>query len=242
VAVCPTGAITHSLLPADDFVELPAEAPVTMPALLDLLRRRRSIRRYRDEPVPDEVIRQLIDAAVLAPSGHNAQSWHFTVIRDAQRLQKIRDCVIGFYEKLLKMLDSPLKRPVLRLIAGRRGFQALRGARGPLSMLIRDHHRGQDRILWGAPALILAHAPKADLTGAESCHYAVANMMLAATSMGLGTCLIGFLTIPAQRHRPLRDELRVPPDHELHAALVVGYPDLEFVRNVPRRKPPVEML
>jgi nitroreductase len=50
--------------------------------MLDMIRKRRSIRKYTDQAVPDEQIRQLLEAAMAAPSGSNIQSWEFVVIKD----------------------------------------------------------------------------------------------------------------------------------------------------------------
>lgn len=55
------------------------------------LHTRRSVRKYTDQPVTDEEIRILLDAAMIAPSAGNAQPWHFIVIRDAQILKSIPD-------------------------------------------------------------------------------------------------------------------------------------------------------
>jgi len=56
-------------------------------SLLEVIFKRRSIRRYKDEPVPDEVLRNILEAGRLAPSANNAQPWHFIVVTD----QKIKD-------------------------------------------------------------------------------------------------------------------------------------------------------
>ena len=50
--------------------------------MLDMIKKRRSIRKYTDQPVTDEQIRLLLEAAMAAPSGSNIQSWEFLVVRD----------------------------------------------------------------------------------------------------------------------------------------------------------------
>ncbi len=57
--------------------------------LFEALRSRRSIRSYTEEPVSDELLAELLDAAMLAPSAGNQQPWHFVVIRDRHKLDKI---------------------------------------------------------------------------------------------------------------------------------------------------------
>jgi len=51
-------------------------------SLLDVIFNRRSIRRYKDEPVPEEVMKNILEAGRLAPSANNAQPWHFIVVTD----------------------------------------------------------------------------------------------------------------------------------------------------------------
>ena len=58
------------------------ETMVVMSYLLDVIKQRRSIRKYKKEPVPQEVVQRIIETAVYAPSAHNAQPWRFVVITD----------------------------------------------------------------------------------------------------------------------------------------------------------------
>lgn len=53
-------------------------------SLLDVIFRRRSVRRYQSEPVPDDVLKNILEAGRLAPSSDNAQPWHFIVVTDAE--------------------------------------------------------------------------------------------------------------------------------------------------------------
>jgi len=55
----------------------------------DLLRKRRSIRSYRPDPVPEEMLLTILDCARLGPSGHNSQDWKFVVVRDKVRRDKL---------------------------------------------------------------------------------------------------------------------------------------------------------
>lgn len=57
--------------------------------IFECLHTRRSVRQYGDEPVSDEQVRILLDAAMIAPSGGNEQPWHFVVVRDKELLLKV---------------------------------------------------------------------------------------------------------------------------------------------------------
>ena len=56
------------------------------PGLFETIYATRALRRFKREPVPDDVIFQILDAAIRAPSGQNAQDWRFVVVRDAATL------------------------------------------------------------------------------------------------------------------------------------------------------------
>lgn len=58
-------------------------------SLLDVIFRRRSIRRYRSEPIPDDVLRNILEAGRLAPSADNAQPWHFIVVTESKIKEKL---------------------------------------------------------------------------------------------------------------------------------------------------------
>ena len=59
--------------------------------MLDLIKRRRSIRKYTSETVSDDDVRMLLEAAMAAPSANNAQPWGFVVVRDAERRQQLAE-------------------------------------------------------------------------------------------------------------------------------------------------------
>jgi len=239
VAVCPVGAVEHPLMPAERIIELPEEAPVGYPELMDLLARRRSIRRYTDEPVAEADLRALVAAAILAPSGHNAQPWQFTFVTAPERLAAVRAAVAEFYRRGLVALDDDAARAAL----GEQAVRILTIMAPALQLLLRAHDRGDDRLLWGAPALGIVHATPDAPVAEISCTYAAANMQLAATALGLGTCLIGFLTIPLMfGDAATGAAVGLPEGHRAHAAMAIGHPRLLYRRSVVRREPPVTII
>lgn len=71
---------------------------------LQVIHTRRSIRQYRDQPVPEELVKQLLGAAMMAPSARNAQPWHFVVLRDRRLLAEIP----RFHPNAEMARDAPL--------------------------------------------------------------------------------------------------------------------------------------
>lgn len=78
-------------MPAPDSKPTPMSVPDTYDALMDTLKWRRSIRKFTDEPVSDEELVKIIDAAHYAMSGANSQPWEFIVIKDKETMKKLRE-------------------------------------------------------------------------------------------------------------------------------------------------------
>lgn len=174
----------------------PSLLTVERPSLdLDVaLRGRRSVRDYTPEPVAEESLAELIEAAVQAPSASNRQPWAFTVVLDRALLDRLSEATKAY---LLQELGSERYRTWLE---------------DPAYHVF--HH---------APALILISATSAGPWATEACALAAQNLMLAAYARGLGTCWIGFAQRYLQTPEGKR-LLALPADGLPVAPLVVGYP------------------
>ncbi|MFQ5849032.1 MAG: nitroreductase family protein, partial [Candidatus Binatia bacterium] len=174
----------------------------------------RTIRRFRLDPVRDEDIRTILEAATKAPSSHNRQPWRFLVIR-----------------------DEGLKREVARLY--HKSWWAKRRDEGVHSA---GDIRSDDRVtlsamylaehIQEAPVIILVclTSPRAY----SSIYPAVQNLLLAARGLGLGTT-------PATLHPIVKDEiqalLEMPEEVEVATCIPLGYPRGRFG---PTKRRPVE--
>ena len=166
--------------------------------LAELLYQRRSVRDFAVEPVSREVLTQLIDAAIQAPSAVNEQPWSFTVVRDRNVLARISR------EAKAHLLRSPPQ-----------GFSADR---------FRERLSDPDTdILYGAPALILISSATQGAWAIENCALAAENLMLAACAEGLGSCWIG-LAQPWLRTAEGHGLLGLPQPEYPVAPIIVGHP------------------
>jgi nitroreductase len=77
-------------------------------SLLALLKSRRSIRRYRPDPVPDEMVEQLLEAGRWAPSASNRQPWDFIVVRDEAIRQQVAEHAAFYFIKWAQVGEAPL--------------------------------------------------------------------------------------------------------------------------------------
>ena len=86
-----------------------------MSELMDTIQSRRSIRRYQEKAVPDEILNKLLEAARWAPSWANTQCWHFVVVKDTEIKKKIQETVSARNPSSLGIGNAP----VLLLVCGK---------------------------------------------------------------------------------------------------------------------------
>lgn len=229
LAVCSAEAINHEDLPAEDFLPLRADWKISPEILYFFLRSRRSCRNFLPQEVPKEDLEKLIDIARYAPTGHNSQNYEFIVVKDKELIQKLAERTAIFFGNLHKMLSAPGVELPAWLVAHMRGFR----------LNYEYYQQGKDRIFRNAPALIIIHAPAANVSSAQNCHLAMAHIMLQAQAMGLGTCIIGYFITAAERDPSIIEELGIPKDNKIFTCCTVGYPALIFNKLVPRKAPKV---
>ena len=85
-----------------------ADEHISPEAVLNLLKRRRSIRRYRPDPVPDEMVEQLLEAGRWAPSASNRQPWDFIVVRDEAIRQQVAQHAAFYFIRWAHAAEAPL--------------------------------------------------------------------------------------------------------------------------------------
>jgi nitroreductase len=188
----------------------------------DVVTTQRAIRRLKPDPIPEAVLRQIMDAAICAPSGGNRQGWSFLVIRDAATRARLGELYREAWDELMKV---PYYAGAAKEPADSRAGKMLASAR----------HLGEH--LGEAPVLVLAcialdPGVKPTLTTGASIYPAVQNIMLAARALGIGSCIT---TIHRFRDAQVKALLGIPADVETAALIPLGYPLGKFGR--PPRRP-----
>lgn len=178
--------------------------------LEEIIRGRRSVRAYEDRPVAEELIRELIDLGIHAPTASRMQPWAFVVVQDKALMLEWSDRA---KEQLLAQMDS---NPYLQQ------YRALL-------------ENKQFNIFYDAPCLLVIYGDKASPNHVIDCTLAAQNIMLSAYEKGLGTCWIGF-SMQVGNEPAMKQKLGVPENYRLVAPLVLGYPKGQWPY-VPRREP-----
>jgi nitroreductase len=167
---------------------------------------RRSVRLYKPDPVPDEILLEIIKAGIYAPTAMNQQLWRFAVVTD---------------KTMIDQYSERTKQLWLQIIPLRIGA-SLGAEGGALSKLVNFMKAPATHIFHHAPALVFIFAPKKNFVEVD-CAGATENMLLAAQSLGLNSCWIGF-ALRLEKDKKFREELKVPKGYKFQAAMVFGYP------------------
>jgi len=170
----------------------------------------RAMRRLKPDPVSDEHIWAILDAAIRGPSGGNLQPWNFLVIRDPDTKRKIGE----IYLEIWTRLSSPLREPALADPVIARTFR---------SSDHLAHHMGEAPVLIVVTLRRTALVPGGD--AGASIYPAVQNLMLAARALGLGTTLT---TLYRQREDEVKQILGIPEGVDTMALIPLGWPKGKF--------------
>jgi nitroreductase len=211
---------------------------------LSLLQQRRSVRRYKDKPVPREIINRIIDAAQSSPTGTGSMTTGIIVIDNPEILARFSELVYESYEGLVRILKNPIARLFMRLKTGDKKFRTLQDFVMPgMHWYIRWYREGKsNEILRDCPALLLFHCPIFEPMGSENCLVAAYHAVMMAQIMKIGTCLNDLIPPICNKVTKIRDLLGLSDDREVHASITLGYSKYDFKRVVPRRLAEVRYL
>jgi len=189
------------------------------PGLFETLYTARALRRFKPDPIPEDVLFQLFDAAIRAPSGQNAQDWRFVIIRDA-----------SVKTQMQQWSQSPWQRYIARYAERPEAIDELPRSQR-LSLRSVEHlvcHLAECPVVIAVLGLKGRHG-----TPGGSAFPAVQNLLLAARALGLGGSVFNF---PLSHEAELRELLRIPDTNQIYCLLPIGYPT---DRQGPVRRKPV---
>jgi nitroreductase len=172
--------------------------PESAMELMEAIYRRQAVRNYTDQPVEKTVVMELLNAAVRAPSAANQQPWAFAVIRGRERINGYSERAKWF---MLTTLPRYLALHIRSDLLSNPGYNVF-------------HHAG---------TLIVIYARPAEYNPVEDCCMAAQNLLLAAHSMGLGSCPVGFVR-PWLNQDKIKNEMGISMRYTAVMPVVVGWP------------------
>ncbi|NLE77816.1 MAG: 4Fe-4S binding protein [Chloroflexi bacterium] len=238
VAVCPTAAFHHQGLPGRPAAADPSAVP-SPAALRQLLRLRRSIRRYQPTPLPRPLVEELLQVGCYAPTASNAQNVRFRAVDDPAAIERLSALTVRLFATLATLLGNGLVQAALPLVAGPALAQEARRGLADFRRLAEVRAAGGDPIFHRAPVVLVAHAQKGELFGRDNCLLAMGNVLHEAVARGLGTCLIGYFLVAWNTRPAVRRALGLPRGQRPYAVCTLGYPAVEYPRVPPRQPVPV---
>ncbi len=243
VAVCPNKAIEVEGLNSEEFAPF-KELNINDKQLLSIMEQRRSVRRYKDKPVPREIINCIIDAARRSPTGTGRRSTGVIVIDNPKTLATFSELVYELYEGLEKNLKNPIARFFIKRQIGKKMIRTLQDFVMPgMYWYIRWYREGKsNEILRDCPALMLFHSPIYEPMGAENCLIAAFHAIMMAQVMRIGTCFNDLIPPACNRVPEIRKLLGLPDDREVYASITMGYSKYRFKRIPPRKLAEVHYL
>ena len=189
---------------------------------LQFVRSRRSIRKFRKDPLPKEDLRHMIEAASWAPSASNRQDWEFTIITSLTMKKRMEDMVRNCWKSILDKSETGVIKDELEKYA--KNFDWFSHA----PALIVISAKRPEAFL----SDLLGEAAE-DVAGTEiSAAMAAQNLMLAAHSFGIGSCCI---TGPLAAQEALKDLLGLGKRRGIVCLVALGYPAEQ--PEAPLRKP-----
>lgn len=236
MAVCSQKAINiNTLYYGTNILEKP-ENKLSYDDFQAFIMNRRSIRNFRGQPVPREILEKIIHAVSFAPFGSAHDAVHITVINNREVIRKALPFMSEFYDQVVKWLENPIMQFIIKKKKGQETFNTMKNHLYPIAKSGNYKLDQGDRITRGAPALIIFHADK----GAEehtnnSLIYAV-YAMLAAHSLGLGSTLVGLVPAAINKVAVVKNIFTIPKNHEAIISLVVGYPKIQYKYAIKREK------
>jgi nitroreductase len=197
--------------------------------VIEAIHKRRSVRSYEPKPIPRDVINTIIEAGNQAPSRGREekgrkeflfQPWRFVVVEDPAFKQKLVQTIFPIWKKSMESMKETHPEIYEQVM-----------------MQYEAMPEPKDMVYHGAPVILFVIGLA---THAISCALACENIMIAATSLGLGSCYVGFGAM-VKGNIDVVEDLELKDGERIYGPIVLGYPKgedaLAFVR--PKKKEPM---
>lgn len=180
---------------------------------------RRSTRIFTEEKVEEEVLKEIVEAGLYAPSSMNKQPWHFTVIQK---------------ESLLEELNNDTKNAVKKYAEEKISNPKM------LSALMAKANNDTYNMFYKAPVAILISKDTTSIASEDGCAAASQNMMIAAESLGLGSCWVSFpkclFELDEAKGKEYCEKFQIPENYIPTHAIVIGHKKKEHSKAQTRRE------
>ncbi len=189
---------------------------VMMNPVIEAINNRRSIRSYKPKPIPRDIINTIIEAGNQAPSSgreeekegrkiFSFQPWRFVVVEDPEFKQKLVQTTLPFWKNMMESMKETQPEIYETVMTQ---YEAML--------------EPKDMVYYSAPVILFVIGPAGELEEV-SCALACENIMIAATSLGLGSCYVGFGAM-VTGNADVVQTLELTDDERIYGPIVLGYP------------------
>ena len=185
---------------------------VMMNPVIEAINNRQSIRSYKPKSIPKDVINAIIEAGNQAPSRGREeketkkflfQPWRFVVVEDPEFKKKLVKTTLPIWKKMIESMKETHPEIYQQVM-----------------MQYEAMEEPKDMIYYSAPVILFVIGPA---SYAVSCALACENIMVAATSLGLGSCYVGFGAM-VKGDADVVQALELTDDEQIYGPILLGYP------------------
>ena len=179
-----------------------------MNKVIETIKSRKSVRKYNDRQVEKDKLDAILEASMYAPSAQNHQSWHYTVIQNKELLEKLNSVI----KEISK--NSPYEK--VRKLVSLENFN----------------------VFYGAPTVVIVSYDESGLMPTTDIALSSQNIMLAAESLGIGTCWNGFISqlFMSELADEYKELLGIPEGFTPSHGIVMGYTDIKSSNRQARKE------
>lgn len=222
IAVCPRNAVSSPDLDMSMVKEYdPKVFSLEADNLLNFIKFRRTVRQFKSQEVPKDLVLKIIEAGRFTQTGSNSQDVSYTVVQE--KLNELRELTLGTLKNIGEAIVKDTKEA---------GNPRLRYA-GMWVKMLEDYHKNpmeNDRLFFNAPSVIVISSGSA-----VNAALAASNMELMTNALGLGTFFSGFTVLAAQHNPAINQLLDIKEGKQAALCMIIGYPDITYYRTVPRK-------
>ena len=182
---------------------------------IETILNRRSVRKYDPKPIPKDLLDQIIQCGDSGPSGANARQWRYVVIQDPALRRKLIERSMPLYKKWLGNMPD--------------NFKAMRA----------EIDKSYDPIYYGAPVIVFVIGK--GFTSDADCPMACQNMMLAARSLGIGSCWVKIGQL-VTADPEVQQSLEIIEGEKVYGPIILGFPREGFPQPVNNAPLPITWL
>lgn len=196
-----------------------------MRALEKLIKGRRSVRKWKKEEVPDDLLRKAVELATWAPNGGNYQGWRFIIAKNRRVIEEMANAVQSVMDKIASWPEAVTWQEDIRRFQSNASY--FRGAPVCIGVFAGEYQSVTDKVLkaresFDHEAKEIMEFRRSAPTAIQSAAAAVTTMLLVFYQMGLGAVWLG---APLTAKKEIERVLRAPANLALICLVAVGYPD-----------------